>query len=701
MSDPYASIADTIEDDPYGEIAVAAPAQRPSGRKSRAATGTPGRKRGYLDDVNSAFEQAADWATLGLFGNYRAAVDTAGARAGAPGYLKNPEADFLETKQAGRDRVEDFNRRRPVSGVISKTVGGVAPALVSFGTSNAVNAARAGTPAAEAAMVPVTERAAVAYEMGKKPLGFAARRARDAVLGAEYGGIVGANEAVGKPDFDTMRQDVGTAALTGAIAGPVFGTAVEGVVRAAPKYGPYLADESGTVSFGEFDRAPVAKPTSRDTVARENLKLAKESNVTPKEMMETTRAYEEAGTKPLFAELLKRRGLQRGRNLANMPGQTPDHAEQVIKEQHGEQVGLLRKATTDAVAGEKRVLPRTKMAESIEKTRVRVGKQYDPLFEKAGTTINPEAQPDIAAALQRIPDSVMDDAIAAMEQRSTWRGADPKNISEPRKLWYIKKHLDNVIAKMEKNEDTMLPDVIATQKMLIDGLEKGLPGYKGLNAQYSEVKNASEALKWGQDIMLQGRAAESPEEVATAFNAMSKREQAAAKSGFTADLLRMIEEGAGAPDAPRNAAAFMRGSGPAKARAILKGEAEPYLRKIATLSQGYRNRSFMRPGSGSNTYASQAEGEEMFLQHPPTKQGITRMVDEAVGDAWTRVTTPIRRGLRDKQGKQLFTTMSSEDVKPIAQALDQEYGRRRYYDRYSRGAGGVAGQGGYLREDRQ
>jgi len=42
--------------------------------------------------------------------------------------------------------------------VISKTVGGVAPALVSFGTSNAVNAARAGTPAAEAAMVPVTER---------------------------------------------------------------------------------------------------------------------------------------------------------------------------------------------------------------------------------------------------------------------------------------------------------------------------------------------------------------------------------------------------------------------------------------------------------------------------------------------------------------------------------------------------------------
>ena len=700
MSDPYASIAETIEDDPYGAIAVATPPSA-SGRKSRAATGTPGRKRGYLDDINSAFEQAADWATLGLFGNYRAAVDTAGARLGAPGYLKDPEADFLETKQAGRDRVEDFNRRRPVSGVISKTVGGVAPALVSFGTSNAVNAARAGTPAAEAAMVPVTERAAVAYEMGKKPLGFAARRARDAVLGAEYGAIVGANEAVGKPDFDTMRQDVGTAALTGAIAGPVFGAAVEGVVRAAPKYGPYLADESGSVSFGEFDRAPVAKPTSRDTVARENLKLAKESNVTPKEMMETTRAYEEAGTKPLFAELLKRRGLQRGRNLANMPGQTPDLAEQVIKEQHGEQVGLLRRATTDAVSGERRVLPRTKMAESIEKTRMRVGKRYDPLFEKAGTTINSEAQPDIAAALQRIPDSVMDDAISAMEQRSTWRGADPKNISEPRKLWYIKKHLDNVIAKMEKNEDTMLPDVIATQKMLIDGLEKGIPGYKALNAQYSEVKNASEALKWGQGIMGQGRAAESPEEIATAFNAMSKREQAAAKSGFTADLLRLIEEGAGAPDAPRNAAAFMRGSGPAKARAILKGEAEPYLRKIATLSQGYRNRSFMRPGSGSNTAASVAESEEMFLQHPPTKQGITRIVDEAVGDAWTRVTTPIRRGLRDKQGKQLFTTMSSEDVKPIAQALDKEYGRRRYYDRYSRGAGGVGGQGGYLREDRQ
>ncbi len=694
--------ADMPKEEFYGKVGYSA---------APAAPEAPKKAPSLLEDINTGFEQAADWATMGLFGNYRAAVDTLGAKTGAPGFEKNEDAKFLETKEANREKIEDFNQRRPIAGVVTKTVGGVAPTIVSGGASLASRAATAPSQltAREAARVvekPVVERAATIYEQSKRPLGVLGRRAADVVKGGQYGAIVGANEAVGKGDDPAQqREDIAINTGIGMAAGPVVGALGEGLARVGRKAQPVLKevlkDESGMATFGDFDRIVTPKAPTKEAVARENLKLAKQAGISPRDMMETGRAYREAGTQPLFAELLKRRGLQRARNLANMPGKTPDVAEKVIAEEHSQQVRLLRNATEDAVAADPRVKPRSQMQKNLETTRVRVGDKYDPLFEKAGTTINPEAQPDIAAALQRIPDSVMDDAIAAMEQRSTWRGADPQNISEPRKLWYIKKHLDTVIAKLEKNQDSMLPDVIRTQKMLIDGLEKGIPGYKALNSQYAEVKNAQDALKWGQSILETGRASESPEEVSKAFKAMTKRQKAAAKSGLMADMKRMIEEGAGAPDAPRNAASFLKGTGPDKVRAILGLEADPMMRKIAVLSQGYRNRSFMRPGSGSNTFASQAEAEEMFLTHPPTKQRLTKMFDEAMGAGWTRATSPWRERVRDMQGEQLFSKMSEEDIARIAMELEANYAARRNAGIVSRSAGATGALGGQNRENRQ
>lgn len=612
----------------------------------------PKRKPSILGDINAGIEQAADWATLGGFSNYRAAADSA---------LSGGKEGFLDAKARNAAAVEDFNQRRPIAGVASKTVGGVAPALLTMGSSQALQATRTA------------------------PQGFIGRRLSDAASGAGYGAIAGANQAVGMEDPQQMVGTIAKNAAFGAAAGPIFGGGMEAGAKvgsaAANLLNRVKVDPNVVGMSGGNIRMKPKTPSTRDMVAKEQLKLAKQAGVTPEQMRADYAEYANAGVQPTQAQLLRQRGLQRGRNLANSPGKTPDLARNVIDEERMTQLPRAVERTEQAFGpGSANTL-----LDDITARKQSMGDVYNNLFN-AKTQIAPGPQAQIERALKRVPELAQ--AQAALKASAQRDGIDPSTLSKAQEYKYIKEYMDGVIQKLETQGMTNEARRAANaQRELVSALEAGVPGYKAANEVYSKLAKQEEAVAFGRSLLVGGRSSMKPADLRAYMASLSRQEKEAVQAGLRDDLERILLESSGSVDAPRNVVAAMKNSYAEKIRVVLGDRAESYIKALGALGKSYREQAFMYPGSGSNTFAAQQEGAEAFLNIPPTKQGLMRMVDEAAGAAWTKATTPWREKMRDQQGELLFSRMSQADLERIASELAFQQEAQRQAALVSRNSG--------------
>lgn len=622
--------------------------------KAMAATyGAPKpakRKPSLLGDINAGIEQAADWATLGGFSNYRAAADST---------LSDGQEGFLNAKARNAAAVEDFNQRRPIAGVASKTIGGVAPALLTMGGSQALQAARTA------------------------PQGFVGRRISDATSGAGYGAIAGANQAAGMQDPMQMLGTIAKNTGFGAVAGPLFGGGMEAGAKvggaASNLISRFKVDPNVLGMSGSNIRLAPKAPSTRALVDKDTQGLLKQTGKTGAELRQEYADYENAGIQPTLAELGGARTRQRARTLSNSPGETPDLAEKLIDAERRAQLGRAITRTDQAFGQVSQGFDNpnatpipSKSAQLIEDLDARkksMGDVYNLLFNPK-TQINPTAQPLIDRALKRIPPKDRADAEASIERYAIRDEVDPETLSQAQRLKYIKEHMDDVIANLEK-KPTEQRKAIDAQKMLIDAMEAGVPGYKNANKVYQGLIKQQDALEFGRSLLVGGRSQMSMADARAAKAKMSRQELEAVQAGLRDDIERILSESTGGVDAPRNAIAGIKGAHAEKIRLWLGPQAESYIKALQTMGKSYRDQTFMYPGSGSNTFAAKEDADQAFLDIKPTRKNLTSLADEAAGMAWTKATTPWRQKMRDQQGRILFQQLSKQDLERIAAAQEQ------------------------------
>lgn len=610
------------------------------------------RKPSILSDINSGIEQAADWATLGGFSNYRAATDSA---------LSGGQEGFLDAKARNAAAVEDFNQRRPIAGVASKTIGGVTPALLTMGSSQALQAARTA------------------------PQGFMSRRLSDAASGAGYGAIAGANQSIGMEDPQEMFGTIAKNAGFGAAAGPIFGGGMEAGAKvgsaAASLLNRVKVDPNVLGMSGGNIRMKPKTPSTRDMVAKEQLKLLNQGKKTPEQLRQDFSEYQNAGIQPTLAELGGARTRQRGRTLANSPGKTPALAEQVIDAERAAQLPRAVERTEQAFGPGSA----NNLLDDLAAKKQAMGDVYNTLFN-GKTQIAPGPQAQIERALQRVPElKQAREALRASAQRD---GIDPNALSKAQEYKYIKEYMDGVIQKLETQGMTNEARRAANaQRELVNALEVGVPGYKNANQAYSKLAEQEEAVAFGRSLLVGGRSSMKPADLRAYMANLSRQEKEAVQAGLRDDLERILLESSGSVDAPRNVIGAMKNSYAEKIRIVLGERAESYIKALGTLGRSYRDQGFMYPGSGSNTYASQKDDAESFLNVPPGRQSFTRLLDEAAGAAWTKATTPWREKMRDQQGELLFSRMSQADMERIASELAFQQQAQRQAALASRNSG--------------
>lgn len=429
-------------------------------------------------------------------------------------------------------------------------------------------------------------------------------------------------------------------------------------------------------------------PSTRDIVAQEQLKLLNQGKTTPEQLRQDYTDYQNAGINPTLAEIGGPRTKQRGRTLANSPGKTAALAQEVIDAGRNTQLPKAVERTNQAfgqTGGDIAPSKSSQIIADVAAKKEAMGNVYNSLFNPR-TKIRPEGQPLIDKALKRIPPKDMADAEASISRYAVRDEVDPTTLSEAQRYKYIKEHMDDVIQNLEKRP-TEQRKAIQAQKALVDALEAGVPGYKDANKVYEALSKRKDAIDFGGSLLVGGRSQMSLADARVAKSKMSQQEIEAVQAGLRDDIERILNEASGSVDGPRNVIAAMKNSYADKIRLWLGPQSESYIRALRTLGKSYRDESFMYPGSGSNTYASQMDDADSFLNIKPTRQGMMSMIDEAAGAAMTKATTPWREKLRNQQGKLLFQRMTREDIDRIAAQLANQQDAMRRAGQASRPSG--------------
>ena len=194
---------------------------------------------------------------------------------------------------------------------------------------------------------------------------------------------------------------------------------------------------------------------------------------------------------------------------------------------------------------------------------------------------------------------------------------------------------------------------------------------------------SNDARDWGNSVLADGRAAETPDEVAAKFQAMTPFEKEHAKIGLRSDMNRLLGAASGPVGVPNNPLNAIRGNMPAKIRGILGPEADPLLQRMGIGNNDWRDWSYMEPRTGSATVGTGADAADMTSQFAKAIAGSNPLdaawhhATRAVGAAADKFIAPWQEAARNAQGAELFAPMTPERAAMLTRQMRAEQTARQ------------------------
>lgn len=639
------------------------------------------------NDTYGAVMHARDWLTMGGEPTLQGAW--AAGKAGLEGKPMAPA--FLDAKRQTEATLADYQHRRPLLTAGAQAAGAVAPMLLTGGESAALTptqiAARgASTGVIDAARVSQSYRPAG----GLFGSGFMARRVRDAGTGAMFGGAVGANRAAGE-DWMTQAERIGGGLLGGGILGPAGGMVGEGAARAMQGVANAVTrlklDPSKLgAGFGAVTSMP--PPPRPPQINSEILKVA--SRTTPGAIAERARDFRTAGMEPLWAQALGEGGLRRAETLTNLAGETPELAANVIAARRQAAPGMLQEGVDKAFG----TTSKTQLGDRLAAAKKAMGDEYDAILRDQNAS--PADKAALEAILAPIRNTPGDKRIVYGELNDKLSRRQVKALSDGDTYHTLRQGLNTRISQLEK-EEKYIGDLVAIKDRLTAQMEKSFPGYKAVNDRWADTSAAQKILggpgqrAFAKDAL--SNTALRPEEMKAKFDEMSPLQQDAAIVSIADDIRAEIRKRTKQGVRKTNVAErFLNEDTGQRLEAILGDKADDLAHLLTMVDRDFNELGSLIPRTGSRTAATFGDMVDMATAEPPTKHGMTKMADRAIGGAWEHyVRGPIMEGRRNKQGATLFSEFDQKSQDELLRALAAYNANARFNARASRpAAGGLA-----------